>query len=54
MKAKKKPTVSLIHLAYPAGMAAAFIYLSSAGAIYSAIVASAVGVVGWAYGLASK
>jgi hypothetical protein len=52
MKAKTKIRAS--SLLYPAGVVAAFIYLWCAGAIYSAIVASAVGVVGWAYGLASK
>jgi hypothetical protein len=52
MKAKTKMRASV--LLYPAGALAAVAYLWSAGAFYSAIVASAVGVVGWAYGLASK
>jgi hypothetical protein len=55
MKAKAKQKLTLLNrVTYPAGVLAAVAYLWCAGAFYSAIVASAVGVVGWAYGLASK
>lgn len=51
MKRKKKSTAAKV--LYPAAVLAAFVYLWLAGAPVSAIVASAVGTMGYAYGLAN-
>ena len=49
-KARKFKAAKII---YPAVVLAAFVYLWLAGAPVSAIVASAVGTMGYAYGLAN-
>lgn len=52
MKAKAKFRAAKI--LYPAAVLAAFVYLWLAGALISAIVASAVGTLGYGYGLANE
>jgi hypothetical protein len=51
---KRKKPFRAAKILYPAAILGAFVYLWLAGAFVTAIVASAIGTMGYAYGLANE